>query len=248
MSKTPINKKSKNFIEKINPEVSKSIADPLRATIEAGTGVLSPFRSIPGFTSLSNVLQGTINNGFWKSLTGEFERLRENGKISDEYLSSQQAQYTLAELLEYFDRNKSSKETFELLKNIYLRTAINNIDDKDVKPVEYMKVIKDIPSGALLILVACYSLKDKPQDEHPVANQNGDIFTDDWRKIVSSVSGLDSYDLVCNYEDLLMTKRLLSNPKGGDKVYVTVSNFRLSDLAFLIMKMAEELPPDAFKK
>lgn len=101
-----------------------------------------------------------------------------------------------------------------------------------------MKVIKELHGGAIIIMTTCYKIT-KTELYH---KQDGDLEVDTWRKDIAEKSKLFSYDLVCNYEEILEKKRLINTPKGVKKIYVHVMPyFRLTQLGFDIMDFANSL-------
>ena len=92
-----------------------------------------------GFTlSASRLLRGAISGQFLTALNEEWKKFQEKGKISTEYEFSESYYDSLSEILDYLDNNIPNHKIFNVLKNIFIKSAIENQKDS-LLPIQYLK-------------------------------------------------------------------------------------------------------------
>lgn len=230
---TPIIKKTS---ELLNMEVPEIIRVTMKSTAEGLTGIT---KSEPKdlLTSLGNIAQRIIAGQQLDSVLVEWEKLKEKGKIKNDYASCIQAKYTLLELLRFLDGDSDipDEDRFQILKKIMLIAATEEKYDRNsVKPLQFMKLVKTLSSGDILVMLTCHHFVNNPP-QLPISDNTIHVPTNSWREVIAEKSGLGSVELVANFEDHLMEKRVLNGYSTSDKSGVRITPyFRLSSLGYEI--------------
>lgn len=224
-------------LETLTSEVNGPITSITREASEVITAFCKELGLPPAFGRLGNVAQLTTSIGFLNALSQEYEDLKSKHKVDPKYSKSAQYRFTLAELLDYLEKEISEKDKFDLLKDIHIRAATLNLPSTDLRPSLYMKALRGVPGGSILIMSACYRLSEGSI----AADANGDVNVNDWRRLLEKESGLGNFELVCIYEDILLEKRLITAPAGMSKEMVRVRPyFRLTQLGYSIMGFIQQ--------
>jgi hypothetical protein len=152
------------------------------------------------------------------------QRLREKGRIRDDYSQTEQCQACLQELLDCLDRDSPDKIRFDFIKRVFLAAAQEKRSDRDsVLPQQYMRLARQLSSGDILVFSAVYTLSNSP------VKPTGDAR--EWLNRVAKQSGLEHSDLVEIYEKALMEKFLLTGRLLSDRSGVRTGHYRLTPLA-----------------
>jgi len=208
------------------PEVIKATA---KASLEVVTAIYNNPKS--ALISLSNVAQRLIANEHLASVTNEWEKLKEQGRIKKTYESSLQARYTLLELLKFLEEGIPDKDRFEVMKRILLVTATEEYStQEDLRPLEFMKIVSSLSSGAVLLLLASYRLAKNP----PMSDSMRDHADEnEWVRIVIKETNLVYSELIKKYEEVLINAHLMTGRAYGDGSGVKIGNyFRLTQLGY----------------
>jgi hypothetical protein len=156
------------------------------------------------FTSVGHVIQGALKDKHFHSLSREFKKYREKGRIKEEFVNSDANQMYLAELLRFLEQDIPDPQRFELLKKIYIVAATEEKSDKDSPlPLQFMQLARSLSAGELLILFCAFRHKSE-------GIQSRDKLID----MLTSKTGLKYRQLVIRYFDELVSKGLLRNPTG----------------------------------
>lgn len=142
------------------------------------------------------------------------------------------------ELLRFLEDDIPDEDRFQLLKRLLIVAATETISDREsIKPQQFMKLIKSLSSGATLVLVTAHRLSKNPPLK---GDANGHADVDQWVQIIAKESGLGLHELVVNFEDELIQKRLLNERIFREKTHTTLTpHFRLTKLGFEICDMAD---------
>jgi len=81
--------------------------------------------------SLGYIFQRTRSSTFLKALLQEWERYKDKGRIKEDYISSEQHQQCLQEMLDFLDRDSPDELRFTFLKRIFLTAATEKISTRD---------------------------------------------------------------------------------------------------------------------
>jgi len=201
------------------------VADTLQALTEALTGIATSERK-DLFLSLGYLLQRLRGQGFLGALHAEWKRLREKGRIRDDYAETEQCQACLQELLDCLDRDSPDGVEFGFIKRVFLAAARERKSDREsVLPQQYMRVSRGLTSGEILVLVAAYRLSKNPPE-----SSTGSAL--EWLRQVAAESGLVHPSLAEIHEQSLMKKCLLTPRKWPDGSGISSGErYRLTSLA-----------------
>lgn len=218
-------------------EVPEIIEKTTKSAVETLTGLV---KSNPQYllVSLGSIAQRIIAGQKLDSVRIEWEKLKEKGKIKNDYARSLQAKYTLLELLKFLEGEMPDEDRFQALKKILLVAATEEKSDRNsIKPQQFMQLIKSLSSGCVLVLVTTYKLCKAPPFH---GDGNGTGYEHDWLEAIANNSGLGQLELVANFEDILMQKRLITPRvyKDGSGVKLR-PYFRLTNLAYEICQFIE---------
>jgi len=106
------------------------VADTLQALTEGLTGIASSEKK-ELFLSIGYLLQRLRGQSFLEALHAEWQRLREKGRIRDDYSQTEQCQACLQELLDCLDRDSPDKVRFDFIKGVFLAAAQEKRSDRD---------------------------------------------------------------------------------------------------------------------
>jgi hypothetical protein len=148
---------------------------------------------------------------FLDALSAEWNQYREKGRIKDDYMATEQHAECLQEMLDFID-SSPDQIRFATLKKILLVTAAEGHSSRDsVLPQQYMRVIRELTSGEVLVLLTTYTLEKRggQQAKHLSAGS--------WLEEVAGESGLQYPELVAVHEEKLMAKHLLTSRHLPDR-------------------------------
>lgn len=99
------------------------------------------------------LLQGVINWEFLDTLHREWDRLRKDSQIRDDYQKTEQHHACLQQMLDFLDSDKPDKIRFEFMKKIFLSAATEKGQNTDsILPQQYMFISRQLTSGDILLL------------------------------------------------------------------------------------------------
>jgi len=185
--------------------------------------------------SLGHLFQRIRSGRFLQTLKNEWDGYRDKGRISDDYMETEQHQECLQEMLDFLDKDSADQIRFSFLKKIFLTAATENPTKRDsLLPQQYMKVCRKLSSGEVLVLQATYEIaKSGHWDPNDTSARN-------WEVAIAEESGLRYPELVEVHERNLMAKNLITSRTHSDKSGVTLGqHYRLSDLGYEICKFIE---------
>lgn len=144
----------------------------------------------------------------------EWQSYREKGRVKEDYQYTEQHQECLQELLDYLDKALPDEITFNLLKNIFLVAATEEVSTRDsLLPQQYIRLCRILSPGAILVLNAAYQIVKEGQIKLGVDSHSAR----DWCQEIARKSGLDFIELVENYETELIKYNLISDRRHDDR-------------------------------
>ena len=168
----------------------------------SGISEISSMNKKEGIKSVSKILLKGIKTNFIKSFKEEWDNLVEKGKISNEYLDSDQKISCFQELFEALDNDKYDKDRFDILKKILLVTSTGKFSkENDPLPLEYMKIARNLEPGEIIVLFTTYKM---------FKQSNITISRNDYFIKMTLGSGLVHSALIEKYINILETKKLLN--------------------------------------
>jgi hypothetical protein len=214
----------------VNPQSTSTVlSDTAKALAEALTGIAASSRRELAL-SIGYIFQRLRGGEFLATVSREWERYREKGRIKPDYDQTEQHKVCLQELLDFLDKDSPDAIRFDALKKIFLVAATENIEPREsLLPQQYMRVARTLTDGELLVLFACYRIyKD---DRNTSWKQEQIHSAGDWLESVAAQSGLRFPELVEFHEQGLEAKRLISSRLHSDRSGVKVKPaYRLTKL------------------
>lgn len=202
--------------------------------LEGVTGIAGSQRS-EWFLSLGHLLQRARSGQFLSTLSDEWDKYREKGRVNDSYMFTNQHQECLQEMLDFLDTVGADEIRFTILKKILLTAATEEVSHRDsLLPQQYMRVCRSLSSGEAVLLLAVYGIisDGNAPTEHVGAAE--------WVKLVAERSALEHPELVELHEQGLIEKRLLTPRLYPDGSGVELGKyFRLTELAIGICRHTE---------
>lgn len=221
-------------------KTSKLLNDTLDGLIKGFTGIAASDRK-DLILSISHIFQRTRIVGFLKALFIEWNQYKEKGRIKDDYITSEQHQVCLQEMLDFLDKDSPDERRFSILKAIFLGAATETKSTRDsVLPQQYMSLCRTLSSGEVLVLQATFAIAESG-GTYSAKNNN------EWFKHIAEKSGLQTRELVEIHERKLIEKNLIMNRArtDGSIVYNAGGNFRLTPLAIQMCKFIKEFDPES---
>ena len=221
------------------PGSELSTSDIIDKTIlsiaEGITGIAAAGRE-QWFLSIGHLLQRIRSGRFLTTLREEWSRYREEGRVGDDYIVTDQHQETLQELLDFLDDDSPDEIRFSVLKKIFLTAATESISSREsILPQQYMRICRGLSSGETVVFLAAYDLAragERPERERSAAH---------WLKEVAESSGLVYPELVELHERNLIQKNLLTPRHYSDRSGVDFGqHFRITDLGWEICRFIGE--------
>ena len=156
---------------------------------------------IPG-----HLVQSVRNKTFLHQLNREVKQLQDRGQIKDDYVSTEQGQTCLQELLAILGNPPVDQRKFNVVKNIFLAAAQERMSDRDDPlPQLLMHIAGQLEAGEIILLVTCYKIAKANKGLAPNEHHS----ESEWHKLVIANSELSMTALIEVYERGLMDKRLL---------------------------------------
>ena len=230
----------KNEIEESNfpIKVSNVLDRTTTRLVEGLTGIAASNREKLAL-SVGRILQGLTAGRFLEILIKEWEKFKKEGRIKDDYESTEQCRTCLQELLDFLDKDLPDEQRFSILKQIFLVAATEDASNRDSHlPLQYMQISRTLTAGEVLVLNATYKVARHKPDKMADSRE-----ATDWLKIIARESGLTYLELVEAHENELIKKRLLSDRASRGRRVHRGSHFRLTDLGYVICEYISHYTP-----
>lgn len=189
--------------------------------------------------SVGYLLQRVRSGRFLETLKSEWDSYRNKGRIKDDYITTEQHQECLQEMLDFLDKDSPDRIRFNALQSVFLNTATEQFSNRNsVLPQQYMRICRSLNSTEVLILQANFSLAKRGHNpEHYGAAQ--------WLKDIADNSVLQHVSLVESQESSLMQKCLIGERTHTDRSGVVKSkHFRMTDLGYALAEFMQSLDPE----
>ena len=216
-------------------DTSSLLDKTIDGMVEGLTGLVSSSRK-EIVISAGHLFQHCRNVDFLNALKVEWDKLREKGKIKDDYMKTMQHKDCLGELLEALDHDNPDNVRFNLLKKIFLVSATETKSNRDsVLPSQYMQIARKLDSGEVLVLETAYRIAKEGKYNPTQDSQYGNSLAK-----IANKSGLKYKDLVEIHEQSLIKKMLFTRRTGPEQSEAVISNhFRLTDLGWEFCKFVD---------
>ncbi len=211
----------------------------MKALAEALTGIFSSDKK-DWALSTGYLLQRVRSGKFLQSLSTEWAKYRKKGKIKNDYLTTEQGQACLQELLDSLDRESPDEVRFAAMKAVLLTAATETVTNRDsVLPQQFMRVCRGLSSGQLLVLTGSLKLFEKAGLNGERVNSTGDCGR--WAQNVASEMNLKYADLVRSHEEALVLKRLISETIAHNKnLFAVTEYYRLTEFGYNLCRFIQQ--------
>lgn len=184
----------------------------------------------------SKLLKGVRSGKFLSILNQEWEEMQKKGKISSNFEFDEIYYDSLSEILDYLDNGIPNHNIFDVLKTIFIKSAIEEQKD-DLLPLQFLKIAKKLTEGELIVLSTIYRLFKTPALRQGKERLETARF---YITLVAQESGLKHNALVEIHEQGLIEKKLITGRKLGDGSGVNINpNFRLTSLGISFCEYIE---------
>lgn len=224
----------KDEIAKLQQDTGSVLDKTLTTLAEGITGLAASDKKELAL-SVGHIFQSLRKGQFLGQLIEEWKRLREKGRIKDDYQSSEQHFSCLQEMLEFLDHDSPDQVRFDVIKKIFLVAATDPETNREsVLPHQYMRICRGLSSGEVIVLSTTYNIAEKGYPDKMSGAQQ-------WLEMVAKDSGLTHTGLVEIHEEELIKKMLLTRRFHGDRSGVAVSpHFRLTNIGYEICKYIDK--------
>jgi hypothetical protein len=218
--------------------------EPLAMVFEAITGAITEGKTglLLGAGRMAAAL--LIHNGH-KQFAAEIKRLREKGKLDNDFIKKKHGYQTWMEVMKAIDEG-TDEEKLDALKAMFLATnKMNATDQEHNTGYQLFLIAKKLSSGELLLLSTLHkmrkeeSFKDafqQPNSPHGVHN----IEIANWLKAVSQAMGHGLTSLIEHDEVALMLNKLITPRLGHEQnPFVPRADARLTNLGVEFCKQME---------
>lgn len=184
--------------------------------------------------SAGKIVQATIKGNLLSQLGRELEKYRKEGKIKEDFLSTDKNRMSFYELLNFIDEEVPDEDHFRAMKSIFFASVSKNVrEDEEKLAYELMQICKKLSGGDLLVLKAAYDVvnghlaSSMPTINHLEKNANN------WLNLIAQQIGHDLPSLVEVHEKNLMELKLISDRTLSDRSGIqSTQHFRLTTLGY----------------
>ncbi|MCH6553109.1 MAG: hypothetical protein IH793_02965 [Acidobacteria bacterium] len=198
---------------------------PLPKIAEALTGALSLGRS-DAILAGGRLVQAALKGKLMKQVGREIKHLVEKGRINEDYANTKFGFKSLAELLEFIDRELPDEDRLRAVKAMFL--AVNSVDRKEGEEIlcyQLLQISMKLSASQLLVLKTTYDLSN----ENTFGNARL-LGAREWLSAVGQRIGHGLLALIEQDESPLIANGLISERTQPDRSGVDSRNARLTDL------------------
>lgn len=151
------------------------------------------------FALAGRLYQAAARGSFAQQLQVEIEELIKQGKVSQEYLKTNEAHACFADLLDSIDRISPDPKRYEAIRTAFLKVLQRGETGTHAPYAQQMlRIIYELSAGEILVLATAYTM-----------SRGGEVTADSWLNDVANKSGILRSEIVEGIELSLMQKRLI---------------------------------------
>ncbi|HTU50039.1 MAG TPA: hypothetical protein VMF56_05555 [Acidobacteriaceae bacterium] len=220
-----------NIIKLTEPGILEQFLD--RPAIEIVETIMGAFQLGKSglIASGKNLALGLLKGRMYKQFAEEFKRLRDAGKLPEDFADQKNGFYTWAELMAIIDDECPDADRLEALKAMFY--AVNKATAADwerIQAYQLWNLTKQLGSGEL------YLLKVIKENINQIPNNGG---YQAWARYLSEKTGFMAQSLVDLHEKRLTELFLLTPRQYGDRSGISTQNGRLTDLGLRLCSNIE---------
>ena len=142
---------------------------PLSYIAETMTGALSIGKT-GAAVAAGRIVQGILKGRTFRQFGTEFKKLRDTGKIPDDFAEKKYGFQTWVELMTIIDEDSPNADRLEALKAMFFDVNKTNTSDGErIAAYHLWQITKSLSSGELIVLKTMY--ETPPQSAEPKGNQ-----------------------------------------------------------------------------
>lgn len=187
--------------------VMQFLKQPTIKIAEALTGILtSDLKDLK--LSAGKIMQAAIKGNLLTQFGREIEKYQKEGEIKEDYLESDINRASFKELLQFIDEEAPDAIRFRAMKSIFL-VSVGNGDG--VLTHEFLQICKQLSSMEIMILSANYNVvKGTAKPTTPGITLSATQIKY-WAQIIAEQIGHNLSEIVLQYEDHLISLKLISD-------------------------------------
>jgi hypothetical protein len=213
--------------------LAKFLDRPHIEIAEVITGALAMGKS-EAVLMAGRIVQGALKGNLMKQLGREINKMRESGKIKEDYAENKYGFQSLAELLTFIDSEAPDEDRFIGAKALFF--ALNAIDVKEhgeeLLRYQLFKLTLRLRGSQLILLKVIYDLYRK--NESLTSSARG------WLAEMSQMVGHSIPDLIEMDETILVEEKLITPRQHPDRSGVDSRDARLTTLGIKLSDLLEK--------
>lgn len=192
-----------NLVKAIGEDSPEILTKTLGVAVGSILGTIAGEAAMAG----TRIIHAAMKGQAWKQIASEFMKLKESGKISEDFVETDLGKACLLELLEAVDRSPDPQR-IRVIKNAFLRIAADpgSANDAAIQQ-QLLHLIGTLSSGEIILLASAFRVGGSNQ--YPNA--------DKWLNDMAHETGFREEGLVEMAEIPLMEKRLIHPRTFADK-------------------------------
>jgi|GEM_PF-866767 len=215
-----------DIVHLLDPEVLGNSS--LSSIAEIVTGALAVGKA-GMLVSGGRLVQALLKGRLFKQFAAEFKKLREAGKIPDDFAEKKYGFQTWVELMTIIDEESPDADRLDALKAMFYEVnKAKATDGERIAAYHLWQIMKGLSSGEILLLKTAFEQRAAYKPSSPVYPSY-----DDWAIFMAQSIGHKITGLIRVHEKKLTEMGLLS-ARIGDPNRIDPSNARLTDLGIKV--------------
>jgi hypothetical protein len=205
---------------------------PLTYIAEVMTGALATGKN-GVLAAGGKIVQGLLKGRLFQQFNEELKKLRECGKIAEDFADKRYGFQTWVELMTIIDEESPDADRLEALKAMFFDVnRVNASDGERVAAYHLWQLTKQLSSGELLLLKTAYQQRIS---YHPNWNDYNL-----WRAAMAKTIGHNVTGLIDLHEKKLTELGIFSERQLGDGSGILAQNARLTELGLKLCSNIQE--------
>lgn len=211
--------------------------EPLSFIVATVSGALAAGKT-GWFLAGGRIVQGMLKGRLFEQWSKEVKKLREAGRIPEDFAEKKYGCQTWVELMRIIDEESPDADRLDALKAMFF--AVNKVgatEGERIMAYQLWQIAKQLGSGELLLLRTVYLNRSEyvTQATHPSYLGN----YSNWASYMSKAVGHNSRGLIDLHEKRPTEFGLLTPRAGGDGSSIVGQNARLSEFGLLFCSNIE---------
>jgi hypothetical protein len=207
------------------------LEQPLTYIAETMTGALAVGK-YGTMASGGRIVQGLLKGRLFQQFNAEFRKLREAGKIPDDFAEKRYGFQTWVELMTIIDEESPDADRLDALKAMFYDVnKLNATDGERVAAYHLWQLAKGLSSGEILLLRTAYSQR--------TTYHSGWNDYRKWRDSMAQAIGHEVRGLIDLHEKRLSELGIFTARQHGDGSGINPANARLTELGVSLCRNIE---------